>query len=85
MYTLKDIWNGASIVVRSFLNRKREYRLQFNKENDGATPGADIGGIERYGVTGLLLAVMRTQGNNSNIDFSIVNLVDHTILFVDAA
>ena len=26
---------------------------------------------------------MGTQGNNSNIDFSIVNLVDHPILFVD--
>ena len=31
----------------------------------------------------LLLAVMGTQGNNSNIDFSIVNLVNHAILFVD--
>ena len=26
---------------------------------------------------------MRTQGNNSNKDFGIVNLVDHPILFVD--
>jgi len=26
---------------------------------------------------------MRAQGNNSNIDFGIVNLVDHAILFVD--
>ena len=35
MYTLKTIWKGASIMVRSLLNRKREYRLQFNKEKDG--------------------------------------------------
>lgn len=33
----------------------------------------------------LLLAVMRAQRNNSNIDLGIVNLVNHAILLVNAA
>ena len=33
----------------------------------------------------LLLAVMRAQRNNSNIDLGIVDLVNHAILLVNAA
>lgn len=35
MYTIKEICCGASKLMRSVLNRKREYLLQFNKEKDG--------------------------------------------------
>ena len=32
MYTIKEICSGASMMVRSVLGRKREYRIQFNKD-----------------------------------------------------
>lgn len=35
MYTIKEICKGAPKLVRSVLNRKREYQLRFNKEKDG--------------------------------------------------
>ena len=35
MYTIKEICCGASKLIRSVLNRKREYQLRFNKEKDG--------------------------------------------------
>ena len=35
MYSIKEIWKGASMMFRSVLGRKREYRLQFNKEQNG--------------------------------------------------
>ena len=35
MYTIKEICSGASKLVRSMLSKKREYRLQFNKEKNG--------------------------------------------------
>lgn len=35
MYTIGDIFSGASKLMRSVLNKKREYRLQFNKEKNG--------------------------------------------------
>jgi len=35
MYTIKEICKGAPKLVRSVLNKKREYRVQFNKERDG--------------------------------------------------
>jgi len=35
MYTIKEICSGASMMVRSVLGRKREYRIQFNKEKNG--------------------------------------------------
>ena len=35
MYTIKEICKGAPKLVRSVLNKKREYRIQFNKEKDG--------------------------------------------------
>ena len=35
MYTIKEICSGASMMVRSVFGRKREYRIQFNKEKDG--------------------------------------------------
>ena len=35
MYTIKEICSGASIMMRSVLGRKREYRIQFNKEKNG--------------------------------------------------
>jgi len=35
MYTIKEICKGAPKLVKSVLNRKREYRIQFNKEKNG--------------------------------------------------
>ena len=35
MYTIKEICKGAPKLVKSVLNRKREYCIQFNKEKDG--------------------------------------------------
>lgn len=35
MYTIKEICSGASIMMRSVLGRKREYRILFNKEKNG--------------------------------------------------
>ena len=35
MYTIREICKGAPKLVRSVLNRKREYRIQFNKEKNG--------------------------------------------------
>ena len=35
MYTIREICKGALKLVRSVLNRKREYRILFNKEKDG--------------------------------------------------
>jgi len=35
MYTIKEICSGASMMVRSVLGRKREYRILFNKEKNG--------------------------------------------------
>ena len=35
MYTIKEICSGASMMVRSVLGRKREYRILFNKEKSG--------------------------------------------------
>ena len=35
MYTIRKICKGAPKLVRSVLNKKREYRIQFNKEKDG--------------------------------------------------
>ncbi len=35
MYTIKEICKGAPKLVRSVLNRKREYSLRFNKEENG--------------------------------------------------
>ena len=35
MYTIIDIFKGAPKLVKSVLNRKREYRIQFNKEKNG--------------------------------------------------
>ena len=34
---------------------------------------------------GLFLAVMRSQGDDCNVDFGIVDFVNHAILLVDAA
>lgn len=35
MYTISDIFKGAPKLVKSVLNKKREYHIQFNKEKDG--------------------------------------------------
>ena len=35
MYTIKEICKGAPKLVRSVLNKKREYSIQFNKEENG--------------------------------------------------
>ena len=35
MYTIKEICKGAPKLVKSVLNRRREYRIQFNKDNYG--------------------------------------------------
>ena len=35
MYTIKEICSGASKLVQSVLNKKREYKLRFNKEKNG--------------------------------------------------
>lgn len=35
MYTISDIFKGAPKLVKSVLNKKREYQIQFNKEKDG--------------------------------------------------
>lgn len=35
MYTIKEIFSGVSKLVQSVLNKKREYKLRFNKEKDG--------------------------------------------------
>lgn len=35
MYTIKEIFKRAPKLVKSVLHRKREYRIQFNKEKDG--------------------------------------------------
>ena len=35
MYTIGDIIKGAPKLVRSVLNKKREYKVKFNKEKDG--------------------------------------------------
>ena len=35
MYTIKEICSGALKLVRSILNRKRKYQIQFNKEKNG--------------------------------------------------
>ena len=35
MYTIKEICKGAPKLVKSVLNRKREYRIRFNKEKNG--------------------------------------------------
>ena len=35
MYTISDIFKGAPKLVKSVLNRKREYRIQFNKDKYG--------------------------------------------------
>ena len=35
MYTIKEIFKGAPKLVKSVFHRKREYRIQFNKEKDG--------------------------------------------------
>ena len=34
MYTIIDIFKGVPKLVKSVLNRKREYRILFNKEKD---------------------------------------------------
>ena len=35
MYTIREVCSGALKLVRSMLNRKRKYQIQFNKEKDG--------------------------------------------------
>lgn len=35
MYTIKEICCGASKLLRSVLNRMREYQLRFNKKKEG--------------------------------------------------
>ena len=35
MYTIKEICKGAPKLVKSVLNKKREYSIQFNKEKNG--------------------------------------------------
>lgn len=35
MYAIKDIFKGALKLLKSVMNRKREYHIQFNKEKDG--------------------------------------------------
>ena len=35
MYSIKEIYKGAPKLVKSVLNRKRVYRIQFNKEKNG--------------------------------------------------
>ena len=35
MYTITDIIKGTQKLLKSVLNRKREYQIQFNKEKDG--------------------------------------------------
>ena len=35
MYTISNIFKGASKLVKSVLNKKQEYHIQFNKEKDG--------------------------------------------------
>lgn len=35
MYTIKEICSGAPMLVQSMLNRKREYRILFNKDKYG--------------------------------------------------
>ena len=35
MYTIREICKGAPKLVKSVLNKKREYRIQFNKEKNG--------------------------------------------------
>ena len=35
MYTIREVCSGALKLVRSMLNRKRMYQIQFNKEKNG--------------------------------------------------
>ena len=35
MYTIREVCSGALKLVRSMLNRKRKYQIQFNKEKNG--------------------------------------------------
>lgn len=34
-YTIKDLTNGAKIMVKKVFGKKKEYQLQFNHEEDG--------------------------------------------------